>query len=1111
MNRPTRSLIAVLALNWCALPIAVIAQSDAGTVHVIVLEEKTNAPIPGARVILDGVLRASAVTAGNGAVDFSDVDAGIYTTRVLKQGYATVTGPAFEVRTDRIVTVRVVLSTAERLKTIGEVRARSTSVSSTAAINQSSAQRRLSNDLAGALNKLSGVSVSTNGSDSDATQTISLEGHDASQTQLSLDGIPLNVPGSAGNLGMFASDLFAGASVSFGPSIGGLGGSVNFTTLQPTLSWLTQLALSTGSDGRYNYSIGESGSLGKLGLAVQTVYRLSPSLVDGDRYLDASGQDYVHEGDSDYDGNLVKLQYRLSDSQTVSAAYLNSGRTTDLVCLTQYAAPALPCGYGPGNTARFDTQLYSLADNALVGATQVQGSLFSMSFGNDYDALDRTVAVSALGGAIVPSPSPLAYSGLGRVRGFSIDALLPAKERHTVSIQVYGTQSSQLTTPLIASAGQFYSGSSTSHYGVLQVTDTIRANEKLTLAGSLGASSAVAGAGTIAGASAAWRPTAVDTYSASYAVTGAGAGGPQTTILSDPASLNFDCNGDVAYGTAPSGSPGRTSSQSARIGYTRSLRRGSIAVSLYRQVENGATIPSLVNGTSLEQLFPAGYLQQVRELYESPAGCNAKAVTFGAQQLYFMMPVESKGSTYEGGSITGSLTLGNLVVQPYYDVNVAQAGSNTYFENPYSITIVGAQVPGVPIQRGGLVLDYKSRRSIFEWLGDAQYVAQNNPNHLPSYVTFDAGVNAQLLAGSVTFALSNITNRYAGVFAGSENAVPYRTLAGYVVGTTARPLSPRTLSVTYDVLAGSGARGEESSTGAGPGAPSFPGGQPGAMPPMEPGGPGPFPGSGPVGGRPAFAGLPAAPPADPFAVTNSSQTCTTDGKVTARRLADQLKGAVANIELVKSAGRYPSVATLSSSGDATLTYHGLQSAYAISITPRQSALRAIVGCFTVRMARDADVRERGLYAPSSTLFGSPQVQFMPAVGLYVVPPSTPAGTEEFRVYTLPAVPPVDAFAMHPSAACAGDALSVATQNLEALRSHFATGSPAPGWSITAHPARPGAWYELVPGDPSVVPALLRCARIAMATSSDLENRGFGAAVLPTLNFTPSLGLYAALP
>ncbi len=109
-------------------------------------------------------------------------------------------------------------------------------------IDQNSPQRRLSDDLAGALNKLSGVSVTTCSDDSDATQTISLEGHDPSQTALTLDGIPLNAPGIAGNLRGFATDLFQGASVHTGAALGGLGGSVNFTTLQPTLSWMSQTA-----------------------------------------------------------------------------------------------------------------------------------------------------------------------------------------------------------------------------------------------------------------------------------------------------------------------------------------------------------------------------------------------------------------------------------------------------------------------------------------------------------------------------------------------------------------------------------------------------------------------------------------------------------------------------------------------------------------------------------------------------------------------------------------------------------------------------------------------------------------------------------------------------
>src|SRR5262249_43335752 len=158
----------------------------------------------------------------------------------------------------------------------------------TSTINQDSAQRKLSDDLADALNKLSGVSVTTSGDDSDSAQTISLEGHDPSQTQLTLDGIPLNAPGVAGDLRSFSTDLFQGASVRTGPQLGGLGGGVNFSTLQPTLSWMSALQIGMGNNGKANYSLAETGSFDKLGLAVQTTYRSNPSLVDGERFLDAS-------------------------------------------------------------------------------------------------------------------------------------------------------------------------------------------------------------------------------------------------------------------------------------------------------------------------------------------------------------------------------------------------------------------------------------------------------------------------------------------------------------------------------------------------------------------------------------------------------------------------------------------------------------------------------------------------------------------------------------------------------------------------------------------------------------------------------------------------------
>ena len=314
--------------------------------------------------------------------------------------------------------------------------------------------------------------------------------------------------------------------------------------------------------------------------------------------------------------------------------------------------------------------------------------------------------------------------------------------------------------------------------------------------------------------------------------------------------------GKVAYGSAPGEAPQNSSSNSLRVSYTRRLRGGNVSLSLYRQVQNGVLLPVYVDGVVINQLgeLPTDYLQQVAQIYNSPAGCNAPAGTpFTAQQLYLMTPIAGVRRVYQGAELTGYVTLGNLVVQPYYNLTGAQASANTYiFDNPWSITIPGQQLPNVPLQKAGIVFDYKAPNSMLEWLADAQHVGTNNPNNLPPYTTFDAGVTAQLTRGTLTFAATNITNAYAGIFASPANAVPFTTAGGYVIANIARPLMPRTYSVTYSARFGQGALSSQTATafhvrgtGGGPGAPSGPGVYGG--PPPGPGGPG-APG-GPGGGR----------------------------------------------------------------------------------------------------------------------------------------------------------------------------------------------------------------------------------------------------------------------
>lgn len=1110
LRRGAAIVVSLILLIAAASPIA-RAQSESAEIDIVVVDAATKQPLELARVLLDGPVITSELTGKNGTVIFTDVPDGIYRARLVKNGYQTLTSASFEVLDGRVVTVNFALALANGgLKVIGEVTAKASATISSSSIDQNSPQRRLSTDLADALNKLSGVSISTSNDDSDATQTISLEGHDPTQTQLTLDGIPLNAPGSAGNLAGFATDLFQGASVRTGPTLGGLGGAVNFSTLQPTLSWISQLQASVGSYGRYNYSVAETGSVGKLGIAVQTVNRLYPSLVDGDLYKDASGLDYVHDGDSSISGNLLSARYEFGDSNTLSGMFMSSTRDTHVVCLRYNGDPqtTLPCGYGPNNTDNTNLQLYSLSDNALIGATQLQTSVYS---------LDATMLSNQLARYVNGLPSPTGFSSRTRSSGYVVNATLPAQQRHTISLQAYGTSSQFATTPLVPQAAPFYNGEQTTQYSALQATDTIHSNDKLTLAGSAGLSTATGttGISELANAAATWRPTSRDTYSGTFSLGGAAATQGRLQILSDPASLRFDCAGKVAYGNAPGQQPQNSSSNSLRLSYAHQFSGGNVSLTLYRQAQNGVLLPVYVNGVVFNQLgqLPPGYLGQVAQLYNSPAGCNTPASTpFTAQQLYFMTPIAGVRRLYQGAELSGYVTLGNLVVQAYYNLTGAQADSNSYiFANPWSITISGQQLPNVPLVKSGIVLDYKVPHSIFEWLADAQHVGANNPNNLPPYTTFDAGVTAQLTRGTLTFAASNITNTYSGVFASPANAVPFTTAGGFEIANIARPLVPRTYSVTYSVKVGQGALSSQTGTAFRPrvpsGGPSFGGGgAPGGPPPGAPGG------GGNRGLESMFSPLPQTPPADPFAVGGNLATCSSDSRAKTQQLSTELKSFVARIEAERTAAGYPATIATPALSDATITYHGLGTTYALAITPKGTGmLRAVAGCMGVHIARQDDVTQRKLYASSSPLFFVPQLNFEPAVGLYFVARPPRAGQEMFRVYKLPTASPKDPFEIRTSQSCTGEVRNLATQSLDELRKHFFSGAPAPSWTITAHAAKTGTWYELEPGDPTVIPALVVCGRLAATTNDELAQRGFAGKLVPTLNYAPALGIYLIRP
>ena len=1097
-----RFVLGVVAAIAIALwPAIVLSQNESGQLMIVVVDASAAKPIALARVLLDGPIMTNELTTQSGKVIFRDVPAGVYTARVGKSGYQTVTTAAFEVVDGKAVEVNVQLAlVASGVKSLGTITVKSTASISSTAISQDSAIRKLSPTLNDALNKLSGVSVGADSTANDAAQTISLEGHDPSQTQVALDGIPLNAPGTASDLRFISSDLFAGASVSFNPVAGALGGSVNYRTLEPTRNWQLGINQSFGNLSAASTIVSLQGSAGNLGVAYVHSIRGSENLLAGQRYLDASGFDYIHQGANQSGGDLIKLRTLVGVTHSLSAMFASSNGYNDALCTVQ--SGLVPCGFGPGNSNYRHYALASLSDTALVGMTTVQLSLYGSQFRSDRDLLNRYINLVY---------APFGQQTTGSTRGVALSAHLPSRERHTISFQINTTLSNSQSTALVPSASVFAAGSSTSSYSAFSIADNIRSNDKLTLGEHIGvARSNGSGASLLAGVSASWAPEASDAFAGNLDVGSNGAGPARFGTLTDPAALQFDCAGNAGFGSGPGDTPGNQSGRTARATWQHRFgSTGQLTTTLYHQQQNDSLINALVNGSAFSPgYFPPGYFTAAQQIFQSTGGCASPSTLFGPTNLFLNVPVSGVTMVYEGIRFDGDFNITrSLAVEPFYATQVVKPISNSaLLANSFSPVISGSQLPGAPLHQAGVTLDLKPLHSPLEWLADARYVSSGNRNYLPGYVTADAGVGMDFTHGTLTLALSNIFNKFGYEFASPSYAVGPPTVDEGILPQIARPLAPRQLTVTYSVKIGYGlsvAPVRQNAPGSGPGLAD--GSQAGGAP-RE-------------GARGPFASLPAlpqSPPKDPFAA-QAGQNCNAQMAAQASQTLSAMKAYADAIEAQKTSTGYPpSLSPLPPEVPGfTVAYHPLQGTYALTFTPQTfSGLRGFIGCAPIHVGTKEQADALHLYIPQASSFFRTPLAYTPAAGLYVVRQPPPPGQEQFRVYKLPASKPAQPLQLVDSQRCTNDLKPVAQQLLASL-THYVSAkdagqvSPAQpaGWLVTPHSAAKGYWLELQPQAPVAIPALLNCARVGAGSADEIKETGYGAAQLPALNYAPALGLY----
>ncbi len=777
-------------LAACTLP-AVGQTLEAGAIIVTVTDINTGKPIDNAQVfLLGGDSPQSSLTNVKGLLVFESIQPGSYRVRVDASGYQQ-TNTLVEVGEGRRLRVNVALAPAEQLKTIASVISKASVVNvNIETINAESAQRKISQTLSDALNKLAGVSVDNDLYGPGSSFNISLRGADASQTGYSLDGMRLT--GAAAQALGGAQDLFSGASVNFAPSAGNAGGTINFNTLQPTKLWNYSF---NGALGNYSRTLGVWSATGGFGKASFAVARSGGGQVgplNGLVFADQTGATYMHEGGFSRDTSLFKAALALSPVSTFKYAFLSSEFNSTAICQT--ATTVLPCGFGPDSISRTDSTLQTFTLASLLGHLQ-----FNTDVGFGTVRIVNAQPGRAVNGNIVPfsSTSLIPYSS------FDVRVSSTAR-RHTITGGYFHGSQSSLTNATF-NGSQAVQSFLTTRYATMYISDRTKANDRLTFDHSFSQSSATNSPPALElYEDVTWQPAVADVFEAGFGVGGSSGFGGFSPTLGDALSADYDCYNHSVFVQGPSDEPGPQSSISYNLSWRHTLHNGFFNVALYRNRVAGQNARGAVPiAAEPNSLFPGGslsdYLAGVQQVWSKPAICGA--TPFDPSGVYVTQSLAGLTQVTQGFSVTGQIPLGkNLIAFPTYaTTNVYYSALDPRLIGPNSYYSIGLQAPRVPLHKAGLIIDGVIPHTALEWLADAEFTSANNQLNLPAYTIYNAGVVMKVPRGSLSLLVANIFGTHAALFATYEGVNPMPLQGGGSFAFSTIPLPPRSITVQYQI------------------------------------------------------------------------------------------------------------------------------------------------------------------------------------------------------------------------------------------------------------------------------------------------------------------------
>lgn len=753
-----------------------------------VTDATTKSPVTDAVVVLlGGDVPESSFTDSRGQVTFPDTQPGSYSLDIKKDGYNSYDVADVEVGSNQHVAVTIALESSTLLKTIAVVVAKNSASITSTEIGADSAERKVSMSLKNALSKIAGVAIDDSTYGPNSAFGISLLNHDESQTNYSVNGIRISGPGG-GDLG----SSFTGASVNFTPTAGTTGGTINYLTAHPTKYWTYDASGTLGDFGAATEATTISGTIGRLGVALQHGFTRRDSNLSGVTFADQSGPAYLHEATSTARSDVLIANYALTPKVSLRFQEISQLSRPSAICAT--FTTILPCGYGPNRRTSFTESYPNVGFSALVGNAQIFANVNTTSYQSNSSEL------RSFSGAVVPYGST--YDGSGT--GFSLRASISAR-RHRIDLESYSSS--------------FEARSSTTYNGVpiqfpasrtrgveAAVSLAIDANPHLALTHAFSYVSRT-GSGTSVGASESvvWKPNEFDSFSGNVSLGSSEPSYASNQFVGDALSAEYDCYNRSIFTSGPQDVPVPQSSAGYALTWLHNFHGGggSVKLQLIQTDARGQYMTASVPiAAEPDSLFPGGlgaYLASLQQVWSTSGICGS--IPFTTDRIYVRDGITGLAQVNKSALLSGRIPLGrNVFALPSYTLSGAYLASlDARLAAPGSFYAVGMQLPNRPLRTAGLTFSGILTHAHLEWFANGLFTGANNGANLPAFTDYSAGLVFQSRYGTMTLVESNVFDTYGGLFTTYRGVNPMPVVGGGTFAFSTFPAQPRQWTFTWDI------------------------------------------------------------------------------------------------------------------------------------------------------------------------------------------------------------------------------------------------------------------------------------------------------------------------